>query len=639
MVYSVLDRATAPARRIHKRLRLMSKEAQNAMRNSARSYARAGAAITAATGLAATASLRQRGDTEDALGDLASVGVKKLGALTSAAIAFTNQWSRVGRVKFLTAAYDIKSGISSLSDEGVAGFTRLAALTGIATKATTDQMTELFAQAYNIYRKQFGSDMEFGQAFSAGLSEAVKRFRTDGKQMAGAIANVQGVASSFGVTMGEQIAVLGFMRNTFKSGEEAGTGYRTIMMRLIEAGKKLGTSFTDANGKAQPLPEIIKKIERAQAKAVKAGKGAAFQEALKKAFGEEALRALSAFMGKSDELAQHIQGVSEAMNKGEAHTSLMAQLRDEGVNRSTKRLSNSLANLASIVGRALAPVFNAAARMVTKLVVAMQKFAAKNPRLVRLIFIVVGALGALLSIVAAVKLGMLALAAASFTNPITGSLALIVIGITALIAAGVALYMYWDKIKAWFIKMWERWGATVKRFAAYILVAIGPIGWGIAGLILVVKHLYKNWRQYLAALQQKWQELKDSISGFFNWLSSLSFVRVGVNLIKGLWDGISSVWSKLTAWMSDAVNSLLGWMPDWIKERMGISTEVSGEIKTPKPDRVMDSAREAKLKSESKVRVEMDFKNVPKGAQVSKIDRYGDDNAQVLAGMNYAPGT
>lgn len=53
---------------------------------------------------------------------------------------------------FITAAYDIKSGIASLTDEGVAQFTELAALTGKATKSTTEEMGSLFATGYGIYK-------------------------------------------------------------------------------------------------------------------------------------------------------------------------------------------------------------------------------------------------------------------------------------------------------------------------------------------------------------------------------------------------------------------------------------------------------------------------------------------------------
>ena len=112
----------------------------------------AGAAM-AGFGIAAVMSTNA---TTKALGELASVGVKNLGAVEEAARKFTNQWAGVTKSEFITAAYDIKSGIASLSDVGVAKFTELSALTAKATKATVAQMTSLFATGYGIYKSFFG---------------------------------------------------------------------------------------------------------------------------------------------------------------------------------------------------------------------------------------------------------------------------------------------------------------------------------------------------------------------------------------------------------------------------------------------------------------------------------------------------
>ncbi|MBO3282610.1 hypothetical protein, partial [Intestinimonas butyriciproducens] len=69
------------------------------------------------------------------------------------------------------AAYDIKSGIASLTDEGVAQFTELAGLTAKATKSTTGEMTSLFATGYGIYKGYYSelSDLEFGEMFAGGI--------------------------------------------------------------------------------------------------------------------------------------------------------------------------------------------------------------------------------------------------------------------------------------------------------------------------------------------------------------------------------------------------------------------------------------------------------------------------------------
>ena len=78
--------------------------------------------------------------------------MRDLGAVENAARSFSDQWAGTTKADFISAAYDIKSGIASLSDEGVAEFTSLAALTAKATKSTAGEMTSLFATGYGIYK-------------------------------------------------------------------------------------------------------------------------------------------------------------------------------------------------------------------------------------------------------------------------------------------------------------------------------------------------------------------------------------------------------------------------------------------------------------------------------------------------------
>ena len=148
---------------------------------------KAGAALTGVgAGIigAGLATVKSTFDTQDALGELSSLGVTDLKAVESAAKSFSDTWAGTTKSDFITAAYDIKSGIASLTDEGVAQFTELAALTGKATKSTTEEMGSLFATGYGIYKSSYEdlSDLEFGEMFSAGISTAVKNYKIrDGK--------------------------------------------------------------------------------------------------------------------------------------------------------------------------------------------------------------------------------------------------------------------------------------------------------------------------------------------------------------------------------------------------------------------------------------------------------------------------
>ena len=57
--------------------------------------------------------------TQKALGEMASLGIKDLRALEDASESFTNTWAGYSKAEFIGAAYDVKSALSSLSDEAV----------------------------------------------------------------------------------------------------------------------------------------------------------------------------------------------------------------------------------------------------------------------------------------------------------------------------------------------------------------------------------------------------------------------------------------------------------------------------------------------------------------------------------------
>ena len=164
---------------------------------------------------AALAPVEATFETRRALGELASLGVKDLEAVEDAARSFSDQWAGTSKADFISASYDIKSGIASLSYEGVAEFTTLAALTGKATKSTVAEMTSLFATGYGIYKGYYEdlTDLEFGEVFSAGIARSVQQFKTTGSEMAASIESLGAAATNANVPLEEQLSVLGMVCN------------------------------------------------------------------------------------------------------------------------------------------------------------------------------------------------------------------------------------------------------------------------------------------------------------------------------------------------------------------------------------------------------------------------------------------
>lgn len=408
-------------------------------------------------------------ETQRALGELASLGVEDLGAVEAAARSFSDEWSGTTKADFISAAYDIKSGIASLSDEGVAEFTSLAALTAKATKSTADEMTSLFATGYGIYKDYYDdlSDMEFGEMFSAGIAKSVQQFKTTGSGMAQAIQTLGASATTAQVPLEEQLSVLGMLQATM-GGSEAGTKYKAFLRSATKGGEALGLSFTDANNQLLSMPEILDVLRGKFGETM----DAAEKMELQQAFGDtEAVALIDLMYNKVGDLQDNILGMYDSLGSGVGVAQEMASAIQETEPERFERLQQRIHNVTETIGNSLLPTVNDLMGAGENVLTKVGSWIENNQQLVRVIMLVVLAIGGFLTVAGTViavvsgvgliitktvagfkmlKAGFLlakgALAplissvwsftAALLANPVTW----IVIGIVALIAALVLLY-------------------------------------------------------------------------------------------------------------------------------------------------------------------------------------------------------
>lgn len=408
-------------------------------------------------------------ETRRALGELASLGVQDLEAVENAARNFSDQWAGTSKADFISAAYDIKSGIASLSDEGVAEFTSLAALTAKATKSTAGEMTSLFATGYGIYKDYYSdlSDMEFGEMFSAGISDAVRAFKTSGSGMAQAIQNLGASATTAQVPLEEQLSVLGMLQATM-GGAEAGTKYKAFLRSATKGGEELGLKFTDANNQLLSMPEILDILRGKFGETM----DAAEKMELQKAFGDtEAVALIDLMYNKVGDLQDNIVNMYGSLGKGVSVTEQMASAIQETEPERFERLKQRIHNVTESIGNSLLPTVNDLMSKGEGVLTKVGSWIEKNQELVKVIMLIVLAVGGFLAVggtlialisgvglvvtktVSAFKIlkGGFALArgaltplissvwsftAALLANPVTW----VVIGIVALIAALVLLY-------------------------------------------------------------------------------------------------------------------------------------------------------------------------------------------------------
>ena len=467
-------------------------------------------------------------ETQRALGELSSLGVKDLDALEGAARKFSDQWSGTTKADFISAAYDIKSGISTLSDEGVAEFTGLAALTAKATKATAAEMTSLFASGYGIYKGYYDdlTDIQFGEMFSAGIAESVRAFKTSGSGMAQGIQSLGASATTANVPLEEQLAILGMLQATM-GGAEAGTKYKAFLRSAAKGGEALGLSFLDANNQLLSMPEILGALRGKFGETM----DAAEKMELQKAFGDtEAVALIDLLYSKTGDLQDNILNLYDAMGQGTGVAQDMASAIQETDPERFARLQQRIHNVAESIGSSLLPTVNDLMGKGEQVLTKAAAWIEGNQELVRVIMLTVLAVGGFLAIggtiitvisgvgLAVTKtvstfkmlrsgfflvkgaLGPLTGSVWSFTaallaNPVTW----VVLGIVALIAALVLLYNKCEWFREGVGAILSFFGNSLRaglELAGNILGAIGSlIGGGLESANAAAREKLNNMKR------------------------------------------------------------------------------------------------------------------------------------------------
>lgn len=539
-----------------------------------------------------------------ALGELSSLGIKDLGALDTAATDFSNHWAGTSKSDFISAAYDIKSGINSLSDTGVAQYTTLAGETAEATKSTVAEMTSLFATGYGIYKSYYAnmSDMDFGKMFSAGISTAVQKFKTTGSGMSDAIKMLGASATTAKVPLEEQLSVLGMLQSTM-SGSEAGTKYRAFLKVAAQGGKELGLNFMDANNQLLSMPEILGKLKGKFGDTLDAAEKMKIQQA----FGdEESVSLIDLMYSKTGDLQNNIVGMYGALGQGTQKTTEMADAINNTDPNKFEVIKQKADNLKESIGTSLLPTIDNMMTKGNEMLTKVDQFVQKNPELVGWIMKAVLALGGFLAVggttVAVFSgIGLIITKTIGFGTGFVGFFGKIPglfqdIQIMALYA-GDGLKTFGGFIKTGAEVVGKFGGGLIKMAAQGIGAAVralpglvssvwsftaalfaNPVTWiviGIIALTAAVILLGTHWGQVTAWLQSTWNAVTNGVSAGFtrikNWFSGLpgwaqialaAFVPIiGIPLmIITHWGQIKTFFANLFKSISDGAKSAINWV-------------------------------------------------------------------------------
>jgi len=559
-----------------------------------------------------------------AQGEIASLGIDDSGikSITKSAREFSNEFAGTTAPAFVKASYDIKSGISTLSDTAVGEFTKTAALTATATKSSVGEMTSLFATGYGIYRKQFEDfgastvdgwgelsdeekDIKFGEYFSAGIAGSVQAFKTDGAQMSASMSALGATATNAGVSFAEQLSILGTLQQTM-SGSEAATKYKSFLNAAVGAGDKLGVTFTDANDKLLSTPEILETLREKYGDTLDAME----KDEIKKAFGsDEAVAMIDILYSKTDTLKGGMEDLNKTTANGTEITNKMAKAMNKG--KEFDLLGQQMNNVSTLIGGAFAPLALSLAETIGGVVNSVSSWMQENEELSSTIFTGVAIIGGLLTVVGSVGVavgaagmampflaGGIGLVSSSFTMlgtvmGVVGKIFLMnPIGLAATAIAGAAYLIYsnWEPIGGFFSGLWN---GVKSIFSSAINIVKNYLGWTPLGMILnnwtPISGFFSGlWDGVTSIFSRAWSGIKSSFFGvvdfikspfvaFFDWMATkFEWVTDTVGFVVDKVSGIGKGISDTVGGIGDSIGDGLKSASDWFK--FGDDTKVEAPI-------------------------------------------------------------
>lgn len=466
MQIGLIDQVSKPLGKIGRELNSVTKSAQSGMKNMA-----AGGAGLLAAGFAIQNALMPAIEMDRKMGELASLGTAEdaMNSLKKTAMGFAVEYGKSAE-EFVEASYDIQSAIAGLKGDELARFTKASGVLAAATKSDTKTITNYMGTMYGIFKNQADAmgKGEWVDQVAGQTAKAVQMFKTTGSEMSGAFSRLGADATSVGISMNEQMAILGTLQATM-SGSEAGTKYRAFLKGAAKAQKALNLTFTDSQGQMLPMVNILEKLKDKYGDTIDVAESAE----LTKAFGTaEASGMIKLLMSDIDGLGSSVEELGKV--KGIDIATQMAKKQTD----QWERLEQAWYVIRAAIGGAILPAFASIAQAMSDGSVILMQYMNEYPELTKYVgyalmaiiglggavavfsllagvgsFITAGFTLAMATLKGAVFLAssafsilrtvLFTVAAAIWANPIMW-----LVGIIGLLIAGVAAVIYyWDDLK------------------------------------------------------------------------------------------------------------------------------------------------------------------------------------------------
>ena len=505
----MIDQITKPIAKISKGLNGLTNDYQRGTMKMA-----SGVAGIAASGYALQNALMPAIEMDRALGEVKSLGVREsaLKQLTDTSYEFALKYGK-SSTEFVKSSYDIQSAIAGLNDNDLSAFTMSSNVLAAATKADAGTITNYMGTMYGIFKNQANAmgKSEWVEQLTGMTATAVQAFKTTGAEMSSAFTSIGAEATSAGIGMNEQMAILGTLQATM-SGSEAGTKYKSFLAGVGKAQDALNLSFTDSQGAMLPMVDILNQIKGKYGETIDVAEG----DELKKAFGSaEAVGTIKLLMNDIDGLGKSINDLGDVTGMQQAEKMAM-DMTDQ-----SERLSQSWFVIRAAFGSAILPAFNDFVGLIADMGTGVLSFTEEFPTLTKWLgYAAVGVLG----LVAAGGLISVVMGAATMATTAWNTATMIGRGISTAFTASLA-----------FLR-----GAML---AVNLVMYANPIGLIVAGITLAIAAV--------GALVYYWDDLKATM-GEWGWIKAIG------GIFSSVWGGIKSIFNDTMDWIIDKLNLIPG---------------------------------------------------------------------------------
>lgn len=434
---------------------------------------------------------------------------------------------------------------------GMPGLLDLAAASGTDLALTADIVSDDLT-AFGMSADQAGKMADVFAA-TATNSNTNTQLLGDTFKYAGA------VAGALGYKLEDVAVATGMMANAGIKGEQAGTSLRAVMTRMVAPTKESGTamdalgiSVTNADGSVKPFAQTIAELRQ---------KFAGLSDSEKAQYasmiaGKEGMSGFLALVNGSD---ADFEKLVKAIQNSDGAAKRMAKTMNANARGALVQLQSSTESVQISIGNVFLPILARAATVLAGVAARFAGWAAKNPQLVATLAAVAGAVAAVVmgllgfsvavsmfsyvsssiklfqaamqSAQIATKLMTVAQAALNFVmsmNPI----ALVVIGVMALIAALMVLYNRSETVRN-FID----WAA--KSIAGAFNAAWAAICEGIAS---AASWIISQWMAIYTTACNAWNAIVSAIEGV--WDTIYGIIDNGVKYVQDKWEQLKAIFSS-----------------------------------------------------------------------------------------------